>query len=607
MHLQFLGGARTVTGSQLPADDRPRAGPHRLRDVPGQPERDRSATACRWASSPPTLDAILVTHAHLDHCGLPAGGRPRGLPRPDLPDHRDGRAGRDRPARQRPAPGGVREAPLAAGSARHPEEARRPTTKAASRSTRRRVDEARPAPRRRATSRPRSSRRDRRPAAAQATATSSPRARAADRRRRRSAEAGAMAARRRAGRPSPPRRDPEEALRSQPPASRWTSTSRSTTRTTRSSSCRMFQRVALRQARSTSRPASARRSSTPATSSARRSSGSRSARRRRPRRRRSSSPATSAARARRSSATRPPMTDADYVVVESTYGGREHEPRDEAVRLLAEAVRASPDAGGVLLIPAFAIGRTQEIVWQLDRLIDARRDPDAAAVPRLADGLARLATSTAATPSSTTRRRRSCSSERRDAARLPGPDDHPRRRGSRRRSRAAPRPYMIVASNGMLTGGRVVDHLRNLIDDPDATILFVGYQGEGTLGAHLQAGATTVTARRPGPRGPAAGSARSAASPPTRTSPSCSTGCATSRRASTRRRPATRGGVPRPRRPGGPARDRAEGRGARLPRSTSRTGGRPSRSTDRRDGAPRRRDAPPPAGPRAAAHRLDRR
>jgi metallo-beta-lactamase family protein len=56
----------------------------------------------------------------------------------------------------------------------------------------------------------------------------------------------------------------------------------------------------------------------------------------------------------------------------------------------------------------------------------------------------------------------------------------------------APRPYMIVASNGMLTGGRVVGHLRHLIDDPAATILFVGYQGQGTLGAHLQAGARQV-------------------------------------------------------------------------------------------------------------------
>jgi metallo-beta-lactamase family protein len=51
---------------------------------------------------------------------------------------------------------------------------------------------------------------------------------------------------------------------------------------------------------------------------------------------------------------------------------------------------------------------------------------------------------------------------------------------------------MIVASNGMLTGGRVVSHLRELISDPNATLLFVGYQGEGTLGASLQAGAQTA-------------------------------------------------------------------------------------------------------------------
>ena len=51
---------------------------------------------------------------------------------------------------------------------------------------------------------------------------------------------------------------------------------------------------------------------------------------------------------------------------------------------------------------------------------------------------------------------------------------------------------MIVASSGMLTGGRVVSHLRELIDDPDALLLFVGYQGQGTLGAHLQSGARRV-------------------------------------------------------------------------------------------------------------------
>ena len=69
------------------------------------------------------------------------------------------------------------------------------------------------------------------------------------------------------------------------------------------------------------------------------------------------------------------MTDADYVLVESTYGGREHEPEDEAIR---DPRRDGPPrrrADGVLLVPSFAIGRTQEVVWQLDRLIERGEIP----------------------------------------------------------------------------------------------------------------------------------------------------------------------------------------------------------------------------------------
>ena len=65
------------------------------------------------------------------------------------------------------------------------------------------------------------------------------------------------------------------------------------------------------------------------------------------------------------------LDGADYVLMESTYGGREHEPAEEAIRLLAEVVREVASHRGVLLIPAFAVGRTQEIVWQLDRLLSA--------------------------------------------------------------------------------------------------------------------------------------------------------------------------------------------------------------------------------------------
>jgi len=184
------------------------------------------------------------------------------------------------------------------------------------------------------------------------------------------------------------------------------------------------------------------------------------------------------------------MPDADYVLVESTYGGREHDPEDEAIRVLAETVRMVADAGGVLLVPSFAIGRTQEVVWELDRLIERGEIP---LLPLYLD-------SPMASKASDVYRHHPEDYDEETAKLLregASPLDYPKQIvvNDVKQSEAiarAPRPYMIVASNGMLTGGRVVGHLRNLIDDPRATILFVGYQGEGTLGAHLQAGATEV-------------------------------------------------------------------------------------------------------------------
>ncbi len=184
------------------------------------------------------------------------------------------------------------------------------------------------------------------------------------------------------------------------------------------------------------------------------------------------------------------LSAADYILVESTYGGREHEPQDEAIRILAETVRLVADAGGVLLVPSFAIGRTQEVVWELDRLIERGEIPQ----------LRLYLDSPMASKASDIYRRHPEYYDEQTAQLLRDgatPLDYPDQvlTNDYRASQAlehAPRPYMIVASNGMLTGGRVVGHLRHLIDDPKATILFVGYQGQGTLGAHLQAGAREV-------------------------------------------------------------------------------------------------------------------
>ncbi|MGA2513442.1 MAG: MBL fold metallo-hydrolase [Candidatus Limnocylindrales bacterium] len=181
---------------------------------------------------------------------------------------------------------------------------------------------------------------------------------------------------------------------------------------------------------------------------------------------------------------------ADYVFVESTYGGRVHEPEDDSLTELEQAVKDVIAQSGVLLIPAFAIGRTQEIVWALRHLLDAGRIPP---VKLYLD-------SPMASKASTIYREHRDYYDADTLALLgkgEGPIDFPNQQETPlpaqseliERSR---RPYILVASNGMLTGGRVLNHLRSLIGDSKAIILFVGYQGEATLGAHLQAGVKTA-------------------------------------------------------------------------------------------------------------------
>jgi metallo-beta-lactamase family protein len=184
------------------------------------------------------------------------------------------------------------------------------------------------------------------------------------------------------------------------------------------------------------------------------------------------------------------IKNADYVLVESTYGGREHEPEEDSLTQLEQAVKDVIAEGGVLLIPSFAIGRTQEVVWALNHLLDAGR------IPKIKLYL----DSPMASKASTIYREHSDYYDVETLALLShgeGPIDFPGQQETPKATDSeliekAHRPYVIVASNGMLTGGRVLNHLRTLIGDPKAMILFVGYQGEATLGAHLQAGVKTA-------------------------------------------------------------------------------------------------------------------
>jgi metallo-beta-lactamase family protein len=187
-----------------------------------------------------------------------------------------------------------------------------------------------------------------------------------------------------------------------------------------------------------------------------------------------------------------PHPGVDALVMESTYGDRLHSDAEATERQLAEIVTRTAARGGRLLVPAFAVGRTQELVAALHALIEQRRAPD---LPIFVDSpMAREATAVFRTHfdcfDDETRR----AFEQENGA----PFGFPRLRyvGSAEESRALNdrrEPCIIVSASGMCEGGRILHHLRHGLGDPRNTVLFVGFQAEGTLGRRLQEGAVEVS------------------------------------------------------------------------------------------------------------------
>lgn len=184
------------------------------------------------------------------------------------------------------------------------------------------------------------------------------------------------------------------------------------------------------------------------------------------------------------------LSHADFVVVEATYGDRDHADHEAAVEELVRAVTATADDRGVMLVPAFAIGRTQELVWVLDDLVRDGR------IPRLPLYL----DSPMASRATDVYLRHTEYYDRETADLLASgesPLEYPGQSFTNsvedsKGIRHAQRPLMVVASSGMLTGGRIMHHLKDFLPDPACTLLFIGYQGQGTLGRHLQNGGKTA-------------------------------------------------------------------------------------------------------------------
>jgi metallo-beta-lactamase family protein len=181
-----------------------------------------------------------------------------------------------------------------------------------------------------------------------------------------------------------------------------------------------------------------------------------------------------------------PPAAADALLVESTYGDRQHPDEDPAVRLVTAVTRAV-DRRGWLIIPAFAVGRAQELLYGLRELEDAGRIP---AVPVYLDSPMGVEATAI-------------------YARHPEEHDAGMQKVARAGRQAfAPRhfkvartiddskrlndlagPAIVVAGSGMATGGRVLHHLKRRLPDASTTVLFVGYQAAGTRGRLLRDGA----------------------------------------------------------------------------------------------------------------------
>jgi metallo-beta-lactamase family protein len=183
--------------------------------------------------------------------------------------------------------------------------------------------------------------------------------------------------------------------------------------------------------------------------------------------------------------------DADLVVIESTYGDRRHKDRESSLDELAAAIRETVQRGGNVLIPAFAVGRTQEVLFEIQHLTRDGR------IPRLHlyldSPLAVSATEIYLRHRASLDEETRALLQRRDA---PGPRPTLHLVESVEESRALNRVEsgaIIVAASGMCEGGRIVHHLKHNLWRPECSIVFVGFQGRGTLGREIVDGSETVS------------------------------------------------------------------------------------------------------------------
>ena len=182
------------------------------------------------------------------------------------------------------------------------------------------------------------------------------------------------------------------------------------------------------------------------------------------------------------------IKDVDILVTEATYGDRIHEDAAERKLKLERAVERSVVRGGVLMIPAFSLERTQEVILELTSMLKNKQIP---ALPIFLDSPLAIKASKVYEKYASFLNRVTATGES-GFLHSPmvkftlTPDE------SKMINAVAP-PKIIIAGSGMSTGGRILHHERRYLSDPNSTILFIGYQSAGTLGRIIEEGADRVT------------------------------------------------------------------------------------------------------------------
>lgn len=178
--------------------------------------------------------------------------------------------------------------------------------------------------------------------------------------------------------------------------------------------------------------------------------------------------------------TLPPV---DYLILESTYGDRLHEPMDLAKNKLADTVRRTAARGGRIVAPAFAVGRTQQLVLMLHELMLEKEIPN---IPIFVDS------PLAVNVTEVFRKHTECYDAETREFLNDGKDPFGFSRLRYVREAAESKalndlrgPMLILSASGMCEAGRVIHHLRNSIEDSRNTVLITGYQAENTLGRKI--------------------------------------------------------------------------------------------------------------------------